>query len=122
MQPRGDLLKRSQQPIPNISLTDHIRPRRANVINALENHGVFHARGRQDVPVDPRQQRRAQAVVQDPIPARREIEHRDTRRRRRQPLREHVRPPVVAVGRAAPAVGDAVAEDGEGATFRGDVP
>lgn len=97
--------------------------RRADVVDALEDDGVPDARLGQDVAVEARQRVRPQAVGEHAVAAGGLVADGEGGKERvvgaLQAREQRVRPPVVAVGRAAPPVGDAVADEGERAAAGG---
>ncbi|TPX18444.1 uncharacterized protein E0L32_011629 [Thyridium curvatum] len=114
VQPRDDLLVRADQPVRHALLGRGRRARRAHVVDALEHERPRGAAAPHDVPPDAAQRVGPQAVGQHAVAARRLVDHGDGGARAPQARLQRVGPPVVAVGRAAAPVGDAVAHGDQG--------
>ena len=100
MHPRDDLLVRLDEPVAHRALRVARRGRCPNVVDAFEEHDVFHPRLSEDVPVEAREDIWAQAVVQDTVPTRSLVEHGDVRRARvgLQPSQNEIWPAVYVYG------------------------
>ena len=85
-----------------------------NVVDPLENDQPLHVWLRQDVAVEAGKRIRAHAVAEEPISAKRQVEHGDRRVRARgmEPACQVVGPAIVAVGGRSSSVADRVAKNG----------
>lgn len=115
-----DLVVRREEARPGRLLGRFVGGGAANVVDALKEHGIGHARLGQDVPVDAAKGIGPVAVVQHAVaPGRLVDDGRVLLQRGRvgrlQAAEQVVGPSVVGIVCAAAPVGDAVAHDGEGA-------
>lgn len=115
----GDLVEGEEEAVADGGLRGGVVGRDADVVDALEDHGVAHASVGDDVAVETAQGVGAEAVGEDAVAARGLVDDGDVPHGGgggvggMQAREEAVRPAVVGVGGRAAAVADGIADDGD---------
>ena len=121
---RDELFECRDERVPDLLLCGLGRGRDADVVHALEDHRVPHARLREDVAVESSQGVRPESVGEDAVPAGGLVREREGGEGGvvggLESREEEIGPAIVAVVVAAAAVGDAVTNDRDGANRLGD--